>query len=565
MLLLSRLQAIVKLKWRVVRNYARRKPLETILRLIFFGFIPLSWLPMVTQAAREGKSHSNYWVIGLVFWLIFIAITVAQLTIGRIWHTIDLGQLQRFPLRAPDYFIAIFVDAVLNEMAVFMLVLLGPAFALFVLHPSSLPLVLLMVAVFIVFLVAWMHTLAGLRSYLSAYGFVDIIGQLVGFALLAWAAGYAVLPGLAANDMGAFMQGSYWVQRAASAKEFLVALAPLLDHMPPGLASNGIKASLGGQALVFWQCASILALETSFMCAAMYVVSRAAYGGSISLTSKRSKRSRDKSSRDFASLPPFGSGILSRFAGLSFWQLVRKEWLYARRLGTMNVQIVMLPIAWVLVIVIYYGGAETYAPGFVKWMLILAALMTTWLGTEIFAQKFNWDGPAAAVLFLTPVSRREMLAAKSFAVVIPAAATNALGLAAAWVVTGAPFELGICAAAMLGCGLAIGDAHGSLISLIAPVNLQAFHRGRARRNIDQRGCITQFILHFATGFLVLAQLPLFALLAPGLFMRSPALELAGAAACAALTYYYTRWVRADAARMLSGREAAIWRLLKDPF
>lgn len=565
MLLLSRLQAVVKLKWRVARNYARRKPLETVLRLIFFGFIPLSWLPMVMQAAREGKSHANYWVIGLVFWLIFIVITIAQLTVGRVWHTIDLGQLQRFPLRATDYFLAIFVDAMLNEMAVFMLVMLGPAFALFVLHPSSLPQAMLMLLLFIIFLVAWMHTLAGLRNYLSSFGFVDIIGQLCGFAVMAWAAGYAILPGLAAHDMGVFMQGSYWAQRAASAKGLLAALSPLLDNIPPGLATAGVKASLNSQTPAFWQSAAILALETAVMCAAMYAVSRAAYAGSISLTAKQSKSSRDRSNRDFASLPPFGSGALSRFASLGFWQLVRKEWLYGRRLGTMNVQIVLLPIAWVLVIVIYHGGAETYAPGFVKWLLIIAALMTTWLSTEIFAQKFNWDGPAVATLFLTPLPRETMLAAKSFAIVMPAAAANALGLAAAGAVVRAPLEFGIGAVVMLGCGIAIGDAHGSLISLIAPVNLQAFHRGRTRRNIDQRGCITQFILHFATAFLVLAQFPLFALLAPGLFLQSPALEIAGAAASAVVTYYYTRWVRADAARMLASREPAIWRLLKDPF
>jgi Ca2+/Na+ antiporter len=148
---------------------------------------------------------------------------------------------------------------------------------------------------------------------------------------------------------------------------------------------------------------------------------------------------------------------------------------------------------------------------------------------------------------------------------MPVAAANALGFALAWKITGAPVEYALGAATLLGCGLAIGDVHGSIISMLAPVNLQAFHSARKRRNIDQRGCLTEFLLHIATFLLLLTLLPLFVLLMPGLFYNSFWWALAGSAVCVTATWYYTRFVRREAERLLLQREPAIWRLLKEPF
>jgi hypothetical protein len=72
-MLLNRLQAVCKLKWRVVRNYARRKPVEASLRIIVFAMIPLSWIPMVSQLGRPGGGHEGYQLVGMLVWMIFIS------------------------------------------------------------------------------------------------------------------------------------------------------------------------------------------------------------------------------------------------------------------------------------------------------------------------------------------------------------------------------------------------------------------------------------------------------------------------------------------------------------
>jgi hypothetical protein len=497
--------------------------------------------------------------------MIFIGITLAQLTVGRVWHSIDLGQLLRFPLNSWDYFTVILIDATLNEFIIYIFVLGGPMLAALVLNPSGMLVMLPVLLLYALFLVAWMHLLSGMRSYLMTLGFTSVLAQLGWLTALACIALFFLMPGLVQGSQGVFLDAGYWQQRLVAGKAVLESWKPFINNIPPGLTANSFFATLGSHPAGIWRNMLMLALETAFMLALMYEISRAVHLGRITLGTKQSKRQLEWLRRSFASRPPFGAGVLLRFAGFDFWQLVRKEWLYARRFNTMNVQIALTPIGWLLALLFHATGVDAFVPGIEKWTLIFAAALSCWMGTEVFSQKFNWEGTAVVTLFLTPLPRRTMLAAKSFAVVMPVALVNALGLALCWAFIDTPPAFALGAAVLLACGLAISDAHGSIISMLAPVNLQAFHNIRKRRNIDQRGCITEFLLHFATFILLLTLLPLFAMLAPGLFSGSFLLELAGAAVCILVTWYYTRWVRADAAKLLMQREPAIWRLLKDPF
>jgi hypothetical protein len=564
-MLLNRLRAVCNLKWRVMRNYARRKPVEAALRLLPIAFLGVYWLPMMFGLSHA-KTGQGLAMITVLLWMTFTIVSIALLTsAGQLLHSVDLYQLMRFPLGSFDYFAIILLDSTINNLYFVAFVLLGPVVAVSILNPIAVLVVLPVLLLYAIFLVAWMHLLAGLRSFLAAQGYTGIIAQSIGIIAMAYAMGYLLLPGLSHGNPEAVVKPEYWYDRLLSIKHLFAAWQPFFANFPPGIAASSFGAALGGRPEAVLRPALILASEAAVLLVGMFALTRSVYRGNITLERPKSARQRERAGRSFAAEQPFGAGFLSRFAGLGFWQLVRKEWLYARRLGMMNVQIVFAPIGWYLVLLFHFSGAEAAVPGLTGWILIPAALLSCWVATDMFSQKFNWEGSAAAMLFLTPLPRHTMLAAKSFSVVMPLAVANAIGFAMAWAVTGAPAVSALGAATLFACGVALGDAHGSLISLIAPVNLRAFYDARRRKHVDQRGCLTEFLMHFATFAFLLALLPIFGLLATGLFMGSLLIELAGAAASVALTWYYTRLVRAEASRLLMRREASIWRLLKEPF
>jgi hypothetical protein len=562
-MLTSRLQAAGKLKWRLVRNFARRRPAEAALRLLMVGFMLLAFLPAAVMIAQGAAHQSLGWLwSGGYLWLLFAAVTMGQLTIGRLWNSIDLDQLSAFPLSGMDFFGIVLLDSALSEMLIIWLLYLGPIVVLLFARPLSLLVLLPSMLLFALFLLGWAYLLSGLRSYLISRGAFQVVAQVVSLAVLLYIGAFLLLPGLADGGQTYLTMG-YWEHRLAAAQAFLAGWMPFLRATPPGLAADcfalAIRGELGPTALKL----PLLALETIAVLAFMYPVTRAAQRGLITLGITQPKRGQEAVRRRFATRPPFGAGWPERFAGIGFWQLVRKEWLYARRFQVIVMQVFLAPMGWLFCVLFLWIGEEVFPPSAAKWMLAGAAFISCWFACEVFAQKFNWDGHSAGFLFLTPLPRETMLAAKSFAVMAPVALVNLAGLLVAWSLTAASAAALLCAFTLLACGLFISDAHGDIISSLAPVNLQFVHGAKKRRTLGQRGCITEFLLHIATFLLLLTLLPLFAVLLPGLILDSLLWAMVGSALCAVATWFYCRLLQREAVKLLLLRESAIWRTLKE--
>lgn len=562
-----RLATLTRLKWRLLRNFAKRRPLEATLRFAPMAFFLLYWLVFVAATASPAHRESlgspaAYVSIGL--WGLFLLVTFVVLTTGRVVHTIDLGHLTALPIGDSHFFAITLLDAALVTAIPVILVLALPLLLALSTTPADMLLLALVLTVFLVFVAGWAHLLAILRSLAVSHGLARLVADALTLILVAVAGAFFLLPGLKAG-IGVFTDIGYWAERLAAARKLFEASSPVLDYLPPGMAVQGFMATLSHRGSHLLVSLVTLTGETALCLWLMYRAMCWVYRGEVVFSPSPPPRKRRALVLRFAAANPFGSdSVLSRLAGLDFWQLVRKEWLYAWRFKTMVTQILLAPVGWVFIIIVTLVLPNEMLIVARGWMILGAACFSVWLASEVLAQKFNWEGPGVSVLFLLPMPRGRMLAAKSLALLLPVIAVNLVGLVAAWCVIGAPARYHLAALVILLSGIAIADAHGSVLSVLTPVNLQAYTSTRKRRPMEQSGCLAQLALHLATFVLSLTVLPLLAAMVWALAFGGVLGLMTVSVLIAAGVWLYCRWVHSSAVRLLKAREAAIIRELHLP-
>jgi ABC-2 type transport system permease protein len=395
----GQLRAIGVLRWRLFVNSLRtvggRLNLvsRSIAALLVLGAAFGGAIALGVVAWGMARERQLQW-LAVPFWLVAIFWQVFPIMATAFTQNLDASSLLRFPLSYPGYFLVRLIYGALDiATALGLSWSVGLLIGVSVGDGSLFPWAFLAIATLVAFnLVLARIIFVWIEHWLSSRRSREIMGvlfllTLVGFQLLGPALGrYSKWPA---------------PQRFAVVEKLL----PLERALPPGLAVYGIvKASLNQPSSAFLAIAAIALYVAAGLCI-LHLRLRDQYCGRGSFAGDKPRTVRVAASRSFKQgwRLPFSSGPVSA--------IYEKELRYFSRSGPMLFSLVM-PVIMVFVL---WGSRRALMGLQLSFVFPVGSAYCLLVLTNIVYNSFGADGSGIQMFLFSPVSFRQIAAAKNLA------------------------------------------------------------------------------------------------------------------------------------------------------
>jgi ABC-2 type transport system permease protein len=548
---LAILGVIARLKLRLSLRYYQRNTGNAIamafIMLVLFiaavaGAVALYFYCHSAGAvARDGA-------FALVAWILAVVWLTAPLTQFDAQISLDLSGLRLFPLSSASFAAAALLDGLLSPLGLFIAPLgLGLLIAL-TLSLAELPwlllsLVLLVIAVLALAqaIVFWSNQLLQSRRFADA----SIVITIVLFVVLQTA--NLMLQQYGQLHMPAWLSGMWHTISAV--------LAPLLQSLFPGLAVRAFSLASAGDFAAAAAAYGLLALQAGLAVWLAGTAARQFYCGE--LESSAAVRQRGHSVRAGTPRSIFGGvvGALFQRERVYLYRDPLLKLLFIQSLMSMAI------VAFMLILnVRRMTGDSMGLPDYSRYIVLGAAVMLSFMESGLLFNKFGYEGPLLVHLLLTPLDRRQLLAAKSAFYLAHFASLNIALIAAIAATLRVPLLYAICAVLIVAGNTALVDLVGHYISILYPFTYR--RRGRRLRAVmAQPGCGYMLLYMIVFNVCNLAVAPGSAALIAGTVFGGVAGLAAGAAFYAALLVLAHKYALPHVAGLLVKREPELVALL----
>lgn len=491
--------------------------------------------------ARDGAMLWVAWIISLV-WL------TAPLTQFDSQISLDLTGLRLFPLNSSAFSAAALLDALLSPLGLFIAPLgLGLAIAL-TLSLGELPWMLLSLGLLSICMLAlsqaivlWSNHLLQSRRFADA----SIVITIVLFVALQ---GANIV--LQQHDR---LQTPSWLGSALQAIGSV--LAPLAQWLFPGLAAKALSLASIGAFAPAGIMYGLLALQAGIAVWLAGTAARQFYCGELESSTASRQRVRT------ATGGKHRAGI-----GGVIGALFQRERLYLYRDPLLKLLFIqslmsMAIISVMLILNLNRVSDETSSlPDMTRYFVLGAAVMLGFMESGLLFNKFGYEGPLLVHLLLTPIDRRQLLAAKSAFYLAHFAVLNIALIIAIAVTLHVPLLFALCAVCIVAGNTVLVDLVGNYVSILYPFTYR--RRGRRLRAVmAQPGCGYMVLYMLVFNACNLAVAPGSAALIAGTVFGGIAGLIAGAAFYLALLVLAYKYALPHAARILVTREPELVALL----
>jgi len=534
-----RLRTAARLKWRLTRNFLRRRPVEAvaIMLVALTAMVVLLVLLLASSAGLLMQAWSLRLAASVWFWSLFVLLGLLIPPVAAI----ALTRLLSFPLRSGHLFGMALLDQVTSPHALILLWLALPLAAVFADRALGFLAFLLAFCLFACFIICWLRLLLALSQHFAAFRILRVAAA-VSLLLLGWVlvALIECVQRLAPEEPGGHLLVEAFQRHWPAIQRCWAAAAGVLHYAPPGMAAESYLSAVRGDYALFLAGTSILAGETGLCLWLAYVLTTRLYRRDLSSSESAPQHWQRKAWERFLSRKRSVSvaGLL-RFADSGFRQLVRKEWLYMRRVTSGLVFIIPALVPWLLVLATVYPG-NLPDEEVLLLVLFLIVLFIAYFSVEPLSMKFGWDGFAIEALLVTPISRSKILGAKSFALALPLLLFHwaillvfslSVHLSVRYAVVGLTLLLGV---------VLLADASGNLLAVLYPLGMAVAKVRWRLRATERLGCLALLLRQLLALALSLLVLPVAVIMLVALLLKSW-LALAVAAALAlgytAASYY----------------------------
>ena len=561
-----RLATAARLKWRLTKNFARRRPFEVAaIAFVVLAVVGiLLTVVIVTFAALLSLEISCRLALNIWLWSLFILLGFASPIVA----SIDLTQLLIFPLKPGHLFGVAMVDMATGPHAAVMAFLMFPLALIFWTGASNFLVFILVFCLFALFILCWLRLSLTLLKYFTIFRILRITAS-VGLILL-FVAFYAfaeyVTGTMTREEFLGLPLVQVFEQNLPVVKQCWTAIAGILQYAPPGMATEAYLSAVYGNYGYYLLYLSILAGEAGLCMWLAFTMTARLYRGELSQTEGPALRRRRSAWERFRSRKqPAGMERPLPFVDLAFAQLVRKEWLYIRRVPSAAVFLLPAAMPWFLIFVLFTLPGDLQGSAAMPALFLIVVYCIAYFCIEPLSMKFGWDAFAVESLLVTPVPRSKILAAKSFALGLPLLVFHLAALLTFSLILHIPTPYVIAGVVLLPGVILLADVNGNLLSVLYPMGIAAAKVRWRLRTTERLGCLSLMLrqlLAFALGLLLL---PIAAIMVVALLLGTwLSLAIAGLLTLSYAGLYYC-WAFRYSVRLFEQREEEIARRLTTEF
>ena len=478
----SQVRVIGFLRWRLFVNSLRsvRGRLNLISRavasLLVLGAGLGGGIALGAVAWGMTKEHQLQW-LAVPFWLIFLFWQLFPVMATAFTQNIDASALLRFPLSYPGYFLVRLIYGALDiATALGMCWCLGLLAGISAADFSLASWALLAIGAFVIFNLALARMIfVWIEHWLSSRRSREVMGVLFLLMMIAFQVAGPVL-------------GRYSKWPAPQRFAVLAKLLPLGRVLPPGLAAGAIEEAAQGQHRSAMLSGALIALYFAGALWILHTRLRAQYRGESASAGEKPRSLAVQNSvtvRRGWKLPLLPGAVSAVF---------EKELRYFSRSGPMLFTLVM-PVIMVLVL---WGGRRALMGQQMNFVFPIGAAYCLLVMTNIVYNSFGGDGGGIQFFLFSPVSFRQITAAKNLAqLTILALDVSILWLGVRLVFQAPPLRVIALTVAWLLFATPINFAIGNLLSVYSPKRIDYAVFGR------QRASETTILVSLAVQMIVL--------------------------------------------------------------
>jgi len=405
------------------------------------------------------NEHQLNW-LAVPFWLIFLFWQLFPVMATAFTQNIDASSLLRFPLSYPGYFFVRLIYGALDiATALGMCWCLGLVAGISAADLSLAPWALLAVAAFVIFNLSLARMIfVWIEHWLSSRRSREVMGVLFLLMMICFQVAGPVL-------------GRYSKWAAPQRFAVLAKLLPLERVLPPGLAAGVIEKAVQGQHSSALLSAALIAFYTAGALWILHGRLRAQYRGESASAGEKPRAlavTNGAAIRRGWKLPLLSGAISAVF---------EKELRYFSRSGPMVFTLVM-PVIMVFVL---WGGRRALMGQQMNFVFPIGAAYCLLVMTNIVYNSFGADGGGVQFFLFSPVSFRQITAAKNLAqLTILALDVCILWLGVRLVFHAPPMRVIALTVAWLLFATPINFAIGNLLSVYSPKRIDYAVFGRQR-------------------------------------------------------------------------------------
>jgi ABC-2 type transport system permease protein len=422
-------------------------------------------------------SEHQLMLLAVPFWLIFLFWQLFPVMATAFTQNIDASSLLRFPLSYPGYFLVRLIYGALDiATALGMCWCLGLLVGISAADFSLAPWALLSVGAFVIFNLALARMIfVWIEHWLSSRRSREVMGVLFLLMMICFQVAGPVL-------------GRYSKWPAPQRLAVLAKLLPLERVLPPGLAAGIIEKAVQGQHSSALLGAALIALYTAVSLWILHGRLRAQYRGESASAGEKPRAlavQNGATVRRGWKLPLLPGAVSAVF---------EKELRYFSRSGPMLFTLVM-PVIMVFVL---WGGRRALMGQQMNFVFPIGAAYCLLVMTNIVYNSFGGDGGGIQFFLFSPVSFRQITAAKNLAqLTILALDVSILWLGVRLVFHAPPLRIIALTVSWLLFATPINFAIGNLLSVYSPKRIDYAVFGR------QRASETTILVSLAVQMIVL--------------------------------------------------------------